>query len=200
MRYKAKHAGKSNGPGKKLTALAVALVLIACCTVSGTLAFLVMDTSPVVNTFLPTDTSISIDEDFPIGSNVKNNVGIKNKGNIPAYVRAMVVVTWQNNAGDVYNVQPVEGVDYNIEWKYNDEDNDWLKGTDEFYYFTKAVNPGAVTEDILFTNCYPKTADVPNGYTLHVEVLGQSIQAEPDQAVVDAWGATAAGYVGVSAN
>ena len=43
---------------------------------------------------------------------------------------------------------------------------------------------------MLITECKPLKAAPVAGYTLHVEILAQSIQAEPDAAVKEAWGVT----------
>lgn len=184
MGYKAKHAGKYTGLNRKYVVLAISLLLIVCCTAGGTLAFLIMETPPVENTFLPTNTSISVDEKLENG--VKKDVKIVNNGNIPAYIRATVVVTWQNDAGEVLGVKPVSGTDYNMIL----DGTGWDTNTsDSFYYYKTPVAANSST-GVLIDECKQLQAAPQEGYKLHVEILAQSIQSEPIDAVQEAWSVT----------
>ncbi len=170
------------------------LALVVLLSVGGTMAFLVAETPEVKNTFTPAKVSNEVKED--IDDNVKNNVRVENTGDIPAYIRAKVVVSWVqlDQDGKVVGVYggavPEEGSDYTITYATG---TDWVKGADGFYYYTKAVTPKAST-DILFTDCkVAENAVIPEGYKLSVEILAQSIQADGVDskgiaAVTDAWG------------
>ena len=176
---------KVNKDKKKLSALAVCLLLTAMLTIGGTLAYLYTSTAPVVNTFNPVLPDITVDEDF--SDNVKNNVTIHNTGEVDSFIRAKVVITWQNDAGNVYYKTPVVGTtaengDYKIEWKLTD----WVKGDDGFYYYTKSVAPGGETS-VLFSGATPLKACEDSTYTLHIEILSQSIQSAPETAVESVW-------------
>ena len=130
---------------------------------------------------------------------VKNNVTIQNDGDTEAYIRAAVVVTWQDSEGKVYAVKPEVGVDYQITFPTG---TGWVYRTaDGFYYYTSPVVPedNAVTTDVvedstgvLLTNCMPLKAAPADGYTLSVEIVAESVQAKgfdgSDKAVVKAWG------------
>lgn len=165
---------------------ALALVCIICCLVSGlTLAFLVTSTDALENVFGVPNFDTGISEDFSDGK-VKNDVKIQNTGDVDAYVRVMVVVTWVNDAGAVYPQIPVKGTDYTITWEPGETDTAWVKGNDGYWYYTKPIAPDAETA-VLFTNCKPADGKAPEGYTLSVEILSQSIQAVPADAVKDAW-------------
>lgn len=164
---------------RSFVVLASVLVLIIG-LVGTTLAFLYDSTTPVINTFTPTKVTGEITEDFK--DNVKNNVQVKNTGDIDAYIRAMVVVTWQDDAGNVYATAPVEGTDYNVSYP----GNGWVKHTDGYYYYTSKVAPNAST-GILLTGCKPVEGKAPEGYHLVVEILSDAIQAEPEDAVKEAW-------------
>lgn len=161
------------------TLLLAALVLIFGALVGSTVAFLVADTDPVTNTFNPTNVTTTVEEDFK--NNVKNDVKVKNTGEIPAYIRAAVVVTWQNEAGQVYAQTPVEGTDYTLTWTMDG----WTK-IGNFYYYTSPVAAGQST-GILFTNCKPVEGMAPEGYHLCVEILASGIQSDPASAVEQAW-------------
>ncbi len=156
---------------KKSLVLLVCVALLLTCAVGSTVAYLVDKTQSLTNTFTPAKVDIEIEETF--ANNVKNDVKIKNVENIDAYIRAAVIVTWQNTAGEVYGVAPKEGTDYTITWTKDG----WEAGTDGFYYYTSPVAPGAST-GVLFTDCTPVEGKAPEGYTLHVEILAQGIQAE----------------------
>jgi len=202
------------GASRKKPALLVAsLALLLSVSVAGTLAFLVAKSGTVTNTFELTSPTIEVEEDFD--GEVKSNVMIKNTGTADAYVRAAVVATWVKKNGDAYDVYgtaPVFGKDY-IWYDSNadgadDEYNkaNWtFREADGFYYYEGRVEAGKATE-ILFTKCsVMENADIPEGYTLSVEIIAQSIQAdgmgkndagEEKTPVELAWGYEAAVLVG----
>lgn len=165
------------------TLLLAALVLIFGALVGSTVAFLVAESQTVTNTFNPTEVTTKIVEDFD--GKVKNNVKVQNTGEIPAYIRAAVVVTWQNNAGQVYAQTPVEDKDYTVTWYMED----WFKNGD-FWYYKSAVASNMST-NYLLTDCKLKEGiKAPDGYYLCVEILASGIQSEPASAVEDVWPVT----------
>lgn len=168
---------------KGLMAL-VALALILCCAVGGTVAWLTTSTGPVTNTFTPTKVETTIDEEFEDG--VKKNVKVKNEGDIPVYMRAAIIINWADAAGNIYPQTPVLGTNYSMSYG-----SDWKKEDDGFYYYTKVVNPkGEVGDETtaLIVKCEP-LGDVPAaGYDLQVTILAEAIQSVPAKAVKDAWG------------
>ena len=173
---------------KKSLVLLVCVTLLLTFAVSGTVAFLADNSGPVVNEFTPVNVTPTVNESFK--DNVKNNVKIGNTGNINAYIRAMVIITWQDKQGNVLPTLPVatgDSPDYTIKWTKTN----WIDGGDGFYYYRYQVAPGSATDD-LFTAGTPLKAAPVEDYTLHVEILAQSIQATPKSAVTDAWGTTIA--------
>ena len=177
---------------QKTGMLLIAIALLLTVAVGGTIAYLAASAGPVTNTFIPGNVPPEVVEEFK--GSVKNNVAIKNNGNVDAYIRAKVIFTWQDASGNVYSQLPVtapaEDPDYTIKWT----EAGWVKGSDGFYYHQAAVAPNGNT-GVLFTDCKPLKAAPATGYTLHVEVLAQSIQADGvtangTPAVVDAWGVT----------
>lgn len=165
---------------KKTILLLVSLVIVLVAVVGTTIAYLVTNTDPIVNTFKPSKVTTEITEDFK--NNVKDNVKVQNTGDVEAYIRAAVVVTWQNDDGEVYPTAPVAGTDYTVTWTKDG----WVE-KDGYYYYTSTVKPGNPT-GILLTDCKPVEGKAPDGYHLVVEILAQAIQAKPDNAVTDAWG------------
>ena len=167
---------------KKVILLAVSLVLILSAAIGGTVAYLIDQTGSITNTFTPAKVTPQVTEDF--GNNVKNNVQITNTGDIPAYIRVKVVVTWKNG-NDVYGVAPKLGTDYI--WTMPENSKWFLKGG--FYYYSEPVAAKGTT-DVLFTDCKPFDGKAPEGYSLSVDIHAQAIQAEPTTAVISAWGVT----------
>lgn len=158
--------------------LLVSLVLVLSAAIGGTLGYLTGQVS-VTNTMQVGEFTTEIDEDTENG--VKSNVKVQNTGDYDAYIRAVVVVTWQNKDGAVYPEAPVVNEDYTITYG-----KDWTQ-QGGFWYYNGVVGAGKATADLIGT-CQPVGDEAPEGYDLNVEILASAIQAEPAQAVQDAWG------------
>lgn len=165
----------------------VALLLLLCCTVAGTLAYLVDSTDPVTNTFTPASVSTEVNEDFD--GITKSNVTIKNTGNIDAYIRAAVIVNWANDAGEISGT-PVTNADYSI--TYNTGANgDWFVGSDGYYYCKTSVKSEKQDAKdcwtpVLIESCTQK-GTAPEGFHLQVTILADGIQSEPTSTVASVW-------------
>lgn len=186
---------------KWLAAILIA-VLVITATTGAVYAYLSATGGPVTNTFMPdVETNPSIDETFT--ENVKTNVSV-NVGALDyaVYVRAVIVVTWQKTETvdgvdqvHVYGQLPVAGTDYSIDLNAGDS-KPWFQQGD-FYYYRQKVDSKepneAVLTDVLINSCKPLTS-APTGYSLHVEIIAQTIQAVGTTdgtdipAVQDAWG------------
>ncbi len=164
--------------------LTIATIALLIAVVGGSLALIEDKTGIITNIFGTPNTDITIVEEIPDDQAVKESVAFKNSGNIDVYVRVAVVVTWKTDAG-VAPVAPVEGTDYTCDWLLG---TDWLKGNDGFYYYASALQANAKTSD-LFRNAKLKDDTViPEGYNLSIEIISQSVQADPQKAVTEAWG------------
>ena len=176
--------------------LVVSVLVLLVGIVGASLAYLSMKTEPVKNEFAYGKVSCEVLENFD--GTVKNNVRIKNTGNIPAYIRARVVVTWKNENGDIYGTKPVLGsaadednknydysFDYNPSWICMTTDSGGL-----YFYFPEFIGPDAETDWMLYNFKKSENANVPEGYDLSVEILADAIQSEPVSAVEEAWGVT----------
>ena len=175
--------GKRVMKTKKPVAL-LALLLLLCCTVAGTLAYLVTNTDPVTNTFTPAEVKTEVTESFveDKGELVKSNVQIKNNGNIDAYIRAAVIINWADANGNVYGGgTPVEGTDYTAPVLQNG----WIKVGD-YYYYTSAVPAGSSTGTLFAPIEQLKTCKDTN-YGLQITILADGIQSVPDTVVKDVW-------------
>lgn len=154
---------------KKFMLAAVLLALLLTVAVSGTLAYLTDATSEVKNIFTPADVTVEIVEEFD--NNVKENVIIKNTGKASAYIRAAIVVTWQDSNGNVYGKMP-EASDYTMTIG-----SGWTKDADGFYYYDSAVAVGGVTNPLI-VKCTQNKQCEDSDYTLNVEIVVQGIQSE----------------------
>ena len=170
---------------KKLLLSILAIILVISASVCVTLAILSETSGSVTNGFTAADVNIVIDEEFTDGDTVKSDVYIKNNSTTGAYIRAAMTVTWQNSDGDTYGAVPVLGKDYTL----TQTDSGWQSADDGYYYWVSPVPAGGKT-GFLIDKC-EVIADAPaDGYTLHVEIVAQAIQAAPIDAVQDSWGVT----------
>ena len=165
------HAGRT----AKSSALIIALALILVLAVGGTVAYIFTQTDPVINTFTPTEAKITVDEET--NSNQKTSITVVNNSTgVPVYIRVALVANMIDGAGNVTGAASVP------EFTPGD---DWLEGSDGYYYYTKAVPVGGSTGNLL-----EKAMTLDEN--MQVVVLADAIQAMPKQAVIDAWGQTIA--------
>lgn len=171
--------GKRVMKTKKKPVALVALLVLLCCTVAGTLAYLVTSTAPVVNTFTPAEVTTKVEETFD--GTTKSNVKIQNTGNIDAYIRAAVIVNWADANGNV-SATPVNATDYTI--IYNEDD--W-KQIGDYWYCKTTTAPEASTKPLIISCAKTPSAAVPDGYDLQVTILADGIQSVPQTAIQEAW-------------
>lgn len=182
MFYRGKRARKRTLARPVL--LALSLVLVLGLSVGGTLAFLIDSTDPVTNTFTPGEVKTEIEEKFE--HDVKEDVKVKNTGTVDAYIRAQIVINWVDKDGNIV-ADPGEGVEYELLMG----SDKWKKGADGFWYYTEKVKAGGTTFNLI-DSC-KVTTEADAGVGLQVTILSQAIQAEPEQAIKEAWGVTISG-------
>lgn len=148
--------------------------------------------SPTIN-----DT-VSINKD---GNFYKSNVDVtvSNDHDYPVYVRVSIIVTWKNQAGNVYCEKPTLGTDYTLtrnttDWTMHSDSNGYW-----YYYYNQAVEKGGKTSPLIGADqALTQISQAPVGYTMHVEILTETIQAigfttpttigdSSTTAVMDAW-------------
>ncbi len=174
------YGGASRNRKRSIAAL-IAIVLIFCASVGGTIAYLVTNTQEVTNTFTPSDVSISIVEKFE--NNVKSSITVLNENkteNVPCYIRVKLVSNMQDKNGNVTGSKAIPDFTLN--------DTDWLAAGDGYYYYKHVVNVGASTSDLLAAGSQMQLAA---GQA--VEVLAEGIQSVPASAVNEAWPAVKVG-------
>lgn len=175
-----RNTNKSGFRWKRSGILLAAVIVLLAGAVGGTWAFLVAQSESVQNNFTYAHVRCTIDEKFENG--VKSDVKIQNTGDIPAYIRARIVVTWKDAKGKVSAV-PVKNTDYTIAFN----ETDWTQQGD-YWYCKTAVDAGGETP-VLIIKC-EKKGNAPKDYDLSVEILADAIQSEPASAVTEAWGNT----------
>ncbi|MBO5340796.1 MAG: hypothetical protein J6A62_07350 [Oscillospiraceae bacterium] len=171
--------------GKKAAVLLSSAVVFLALAVGTSVAFIVAGTRPITNIFTPSKVSCQVNEKFD--GVEKREVTIANTGDTQAYIRAAIVVTWKDAAGNIYAGKPEEGADKDYTITLNA--TDWVKGSDGFYYHKKPIDADQSTA-VLVEHCAPIEGKTPDGYSLNVEILGSAIQSVPATTVEDSWGVT----------
>ncbi len=157
--------------GKKAVLLFVLSVALIVTSVNVTVAVLLTKTEPIENTFTPPVLHVSLE----------GIDDIKNTGDVPVYVRAFSVVNWvsTDNEHTILSTRPEEDVDFKVEF----HTDGWFLASDGFYYFENALAPG---EELHLFDMVTQLVEKP-GYELRFEILSSAIQANPTEAVEEAW-------------
>lgn len=174
--YRAKYQ-KRRRLSKRTVILLASLTLLMGLTIGSTAAYLVTHTSQVTNTFTPAKVSCVINETFK--DNVKSDVTIKNMGNVDAYIRAKVIISWTDADGNIVPApfgDPVFTTGAN--WSLNEVDG--------IYYYSERVARCNSTTNLI-NSIAP--GDETNGYRLKVDIIADAIQADGMGATSaqDAW-------------
>lgn len=160
------------------------VAVLALVGVGGVLAWLV-STDSLTNTFGVGAIGTEITEDFPQGGTVKQNVKIKNNGNIDAWIRAQVNIYWVDANGNQLWDVPAASTDYAL---VTSNSYNWLSGSDGYYYYVNPVAGGGSTDNLI--DSLTTLKDYDDGRKLVCDIAAQAIQADPYDAVEEAWGAT----------
>ena len=166
------YGGRPSRESKKSLTALIALILIICLAVGGTVAFIVTQTQAVKNTFTPSDVTVDIQEEF--NGSIKKNVNVKNTGDTDAYIRVKLVTYMADSEGN-----PIAE---NASIPYFVPGSDWFHcESDDTYYYGKPVAPNGTTSDLIGS----EGITLINGQV--VEVLAEGIQSVPVNAVEEAW-------------
>ena len=165
----------------KLITTLVSFLMIGAAAISSTVAFLYTYDDPVVNKFIPSKVTTAVVEDIEPNPGVKSDVKIANTGDTTAWIRAAVVVTWQDKEGNVYGQMPVIGVDCETanctqhDCHISYDKTKW--GYEGGFWYCKDTVPANTESPVLITSCKPTGTSSPKeGYYLTVEILGSGIQ------------------------
>lgn len=171
-----RHA-KSNAKKKSLTVV-IALALIVCLAVGGTVAFLTAVTPAIKNVFNPANVTIDVVEE--VKDNAKETIQVKNTGDTDAYIRVNLVTYYEKDGNVIPGTPELDGFVLN--------NSAWVIGKDGYYYHRAPVAPEKLTDDLLADG--RKIQLAPNQV---VYVLAEGIQSVPTKAVTEAWGVTVDG-------
>ncbi len=181
---------------------AAAVALIATLAVGGTLAWLSAYTQPVKNTFVMGTVPPQVTENFE-NHRVKEDVAVTNTGNIPAYIRVALVCTWQDDNENVVG-EPASLDNLTIDWgtegssgTADNPGNGWIKIGD-YYYYTQPVAAGTTTPNLI-DSATVKDDPATNGYHMNLQVIADSIQANPTSVVEEQWGVSVGSDGNISA-
>ena len=166
------YGGRPSRESKKSLTALIALILIICLAVGGTVAFIVTQTQAVKNTFTPSDVTVDIQEEF--NGSIKKNVNVKNTGDTDAYIRVKLVTYMADSEGNpIAENASKPSFHPGSDWSYCK--------SDDTYYYVKPVAPNGTTSDLIGS----EGITLINGQV--VEVLAEGIQSVPDNAVGEAW-------------
>ena len=182
-----RHGANKSPRVKSVTVIACAVLLLLA-VAGATFAIIKKSTGTTTNKFVPADIKGEVQENFEDGGEEKKDVKFKNTGDANAYCRVALVMTWQNDANEVFAV-PVTSDDYTL--TLNSSTN-WKKGSDGYYYYISPVAPQGTT-DKLINSFKPKNDNAPDRCHFVLDVLADWVQSEPDDAVESAWGKTVSG-------
>ena len=172
---------RNNSVKKRSLMTLIALILLVAVAVGGTLAYLTANTSEVTNTFTAAGAPTpSITEEFDKTEKKNVKVALSTEGTGAYYVRAAVVYSFQDEAGNTVAKIPAAGTDYTITMGTG-----WSQGSDGYYYYNGTVTPGGST-----TNLIDSCVTLNTEYKLVVDIVAQTIQAVPSDAATNEWGYT----------
>ena len=175
MAYKGKHLRKKTRSARPwLLAGLLAVLLLA--SITETIAYIQVH-SHISNSFTVAKLSIELNETFD--GKDKTNVTVENTGDVPAYLRAAIVVSWKDTDGTVISANESE---YSMVMG-----PEWIQGADSYWYCKKPTD-AEQPSPALIVSCKPTV--VKADQHLSVEILIQGVQAEPATAVEELWDAT----------
>ena len=132
----------------------LSLLLVALIGVGATSAYLIASSGTVKNTFASGNVDTEIDEDL---SNDNKIVKIENKGELPAYVRARIVVGGANADKVVYTAEEpatAELAESDQVYVILANQSDWAQATGEtghndWYYYLKPLDSSEKTSALM---------------------------------------------------
>lgn len=164
----------------RLTAMAIATVMLLALAIGGTVAWLSTKDAPITNTFNPSEVACQVEESFDKTTGEKRNVNVTNTGDTEAYIRVKLVTYRTNDAG-----QHIGGTATIPSFTLGEN---WVE-FGGYYYYTLPVAAGEkpatnLTETMTLTSSY---SDADGGHQA-IDVMAEAIQSGPAQAVGQAWG------------
>ncbi len=168
--------------------LIIAAALTLAAAVGVTFAFM-FKKAKSENLLVPASISCTVHEkldgtEHTDGTNIggrKNDITVENTSNTSAFVRLRVVSNWVNADGEIMGISSeIPSLTLN---------DNWLKGSDDTYYFALPLAPGEYTESLCEPFHLSQSTDRDgNVIYQNVELFAEAIQASPTGAAVQSWG------------
>ena len=155
----------------------LAVILLSLAAVGSTLAYIAASSDTVTNTFEPARMACAVLEDFSDGT-VKKNVCIQNTGDGYAYIRVKLLPYWYEKDADTIVAKSAWVPEFT-------PGQGWTLGADGYYYYNVPVAPGDTTS-VLIPAVTLGQDDVSLARQV-LEIMASCIQAEPADAVKEAW-------------
>ncbi len=161
-----------------LCCVAVALLLIP--GIDMVIGYL-QQQSRLTNVVTVGKTDVTVTENFD--GSIKTDVAVVNSGNIPVYIRVAVTYAWQNASGEIILGVPQKTTDYTVTFAALGEAGEWFE-LDGYYYYKHPVAEGASTGNLI-EEC--RQVGHLGERHLVMDIVSQSIQADPVEAVTTSW-------------
>lgn len=160
---------------RKLVIAIIAAVIALVGITGGTLAYMARTTQGLTNTFTPSQVSCEVTE--TINGLTKSDVCVHNTSDIPAYIRAAVVINYVDGDGNICANHSAPAAPFT-------PGEGWTAGADGFYYYGSAVEADASTAALIGSMTLSTEAD---GCRMQVEIIASAIQAEGADSAAEAW-------------
>ena len=143
------------------------------------------------NTLIPAKVSCTVHEklngtEYTSGvhsGTKKTDIKVENTGNIAAFIRLRVVSNWVDSDGNVVGIaSKMPSITLN---------ENWIKGSNDTYYYTLPVDPSAYTEALCDAVALEETTDrSENTVYQTIELIAEAVQSLPSDAATQSWGVT----------
>ena len=176
---------------KRFAPLILILAIIVVLVSIGTVSAYMFQKATAVNELEKAVVTCVVNETFD--GDKKSSIKVENTGNVNEYLRVRLVPYWADSEGNTVGKPAVmPEVSY-------DTDNWIFDSAENTYYCKVKVAPGDETPEllkapiVLTESTYPFI--IPETVRQVVVVIAEAVQAEPDTAVADMWGAAVANGV-----
>lgn len=153
------------------------IIILASLAVAGTVAYIATNTASLSNSFEPAEMNCEIQEDFSDGY-TKKNVCVKNTGDADAYIRVKLLPYWYDKENDTIVAKTSWVPEFEL-------GTGWIQGNDGYYYYLSPVEPGQSTS-VMIGSVTLKQDEITLARQV-LEIIASCIQAEPADAVKEAW-------------
>lgn len=167
-------SGNGRHAKKKSSSAVIALALIICLAIGGTVAYITTSTEPVENVFTPGDVTVVIEE--TVKNNEKTSIMVRNTGKTEAYIRIRLVTYMEDVEGNP-TAEQAPDLEFN-------NTSAWVQ-IGNYYYCKQPVADYDLTPEFLESG-----SKIVLAKNQVVYVLAEGIQSTPDEAVTEAWGVT----------